>query len=99
MRNLILAIAAWFISAFPVYAVEVIQSYDSKIDIQPSGLFLVTETLKVRAEGVQINRGIFRDLPTIITNVDGDEQPVDVKFLSVLKMGWRNHLEPNNQGQ
>ena len=87
MRNFIIAITVWLISILPAQSAEVIHSYDSVIDVQPSGLFIVTETIKVRAEGVQIRRGIFRDLPTIITDVDGDKQPVDVKILSVLKNG------------
>ena len=97
MRIFIIAITIWLISILPAQSDEVIHSYDSVIDVQSSGLFIVTEIIKVRAEGVQIRRGIFRDLPTIITDVDGDKQPVDVKILSVLKNGVAEPFRVENR--
>lgn len=43
---------------------ERIQSYQSLIEVQPSGTLFVTETIAVQAEGKNIRRGIYRDIPT-----------------------------------
>ena len=49
----------------PLRADERILSFDSDINVQSDGAFIVTETIRVRAEGRQIRRGIFRDFPTV----------------------------------
>ena len=55
------AIAA---AAAPAAAREEILSYIADINVQDDGALEVTETIKVRAEGRQIRRGIYRDFPT-----------------------------------
>lgn len=47
-----------------VFAKEVINSFDSLIQVQTDGSMIVTETITVHHEGVNIRRGIYRDLPT-----------------------------------
>ena len=44
-------------------AEEVINRFDAGIEVETDGDILVTETITVTAEGNQIRRGIFRDLP------------------------------------
>ncbi|MEE8294927.1 MAG: DUF2207 domain-containing protein [Sphingomonadales bacterium] len=48
----------------PALAEEVVISFDSTIIVGEDGGLEVTEIIKVRAEGDQIRRGIFRDFPT-----------------------------------
>ena len=48
----------------PAFAEEAILSYDSKIVVGADGVLDVTETIRVRAEGNRIRRGIYRDFPT-----------------------------------
>ena len=55
---LLLALAA------QAFAAEEILSYDSRVEAQLNGDLRVTETIRVRAEGQQIRRGIYRDFPT-----------------------------------
>jgi uncharacterized membrane protein YgcG len=43
---------------------ERILSFKSHITVSPGGTMLVTETIRVRAAGDQIKRGIYRDFPT-----------------------------------
>ena len=43
---------------------ERILSYHSDILVKQDGWIEVTETIRVRAEGAQIRRGIYRDYPT-----------------------------------
>lgn len=50
---------------FPTHADERILSYDSRIEVGEDGAIEVTETIRVRAEGREIRRGIFRDLPVL----------------------------------
>ncbi|MEZ5660821.1 MAG: DUF2207 domain-containing protein [Burkholderiaceae bacterium] len=45
-------------------AEEVIESFDSRVEVQADGDYIVTETITVRAEGLMIKRGIYRDFPT-----------------------------------
>src|SRR5690606_6292260 len=50
--------------ATPLQAQERILAYDSKVVVAVDGSLDVTERIKVRAEGSQIRRGIYRDFPT-----------------------------------
>ncbi len=47
----------------PARAEERIADFDVSVEVQKDGDILVTETIAVIAEGYQIQRGIFRDLP------------------------------------
>lgn len=44
---------------------ERIFSFDSDVTVQPDGTFIVTETIRVNAEGRQIRQGIFSDFPIL----------------------------------
>ncbi len=50
---------------------ERILAWQSDIQVRPDSTLEVTETLRVRAEGDQIRRGIFRDFPTRYTDRRG----------------------------
>ncbi|MCH7631211.1 MAG: DUF2207 domain-containing protein, partial [Proteobacteria bacterium] len=62
MRGIVFAFFVLFASA--AWAEEAILSYDSRIVVGEDGSLNVTETIRVRAEGRQIRRGIYRDFPT-----------------------------------
>lgn len=49
----------------PLLANERILSFHSDIVVEKSGDLLVTETIRVRAEGREIQRGIYRDIPQL----------------------------------
>ena len=51
---------------------ERILAWQSDIRVRPDSTLEVRETLRVRAEGVGIRRGIFRDFPTVYTNSRGE---------------------------
>ncbi len=44
-------------------AAEAIEHFDSQVEVAADGTLTVTETLRVRAEGREIKRGIYRDFP------------------------------------
>ena len=71
--------------AVPVaLAEERILSFHSEIIVEKNGDLLVTEIIKVRVEGVQIERGIYRDLPT---RRRGKADPRRFEILSVKRTG------------
>eukprot|EP00903_Cladosiphon_okamuranus_P001111 g1109.t1 len=66
---------------------ERILKYVSDIGVSRNGDLTVTETITVRAEGDQIKRGIFRDIPLTARNASGHTYRVGFKLLSVLQDG------------
>lgn len=62
LRTLLLALIA-AVSVLAADAQERIDRFDVRIDVQTDGDILVTEQIAVTAEGREIRRGIFRDLP------------------------------------
>jgi uncharacterized membrane protein YgcG len=64
-------------------AAEYIDSFHSDIQVQRNGDLLVTETIRVRAEGKTIKRGIYRDFPTHYQDRQGRDLNVGFELLSV----------------
>ncbi|WP_422035858.1 DUF2207 domain-containing protein [Roseibium sp.] len=83
------ALVALFIvlSGAAVQAEERINRFVSTVEVAESGLLTVTETISVRAEGNQIKRGIYRDIPLRAEGADGRTYRVGFKLLSVLQDG------------
>ncbi len=54
----------FMIMAFPARAEEKILSFQSDLKVHSDASMTVTETIRVRAENNQIQRGIYRDFPT-----------------------------------
>ncbi len=73
--------------AVPAFAQERILSYDSQLQINGDGSLDVREQIKVRAEGSNIRRGIFRDFPTRYKDRYGNNVVVDLQVLDVLRDG------------
>lgn len=87
LRPLILALLALVLLALqPALADERILSFDSDLRVQPDGAFLVTETIRVRAEGDRIQRGIFRDFPMLARDGRGSYR-VGFQLVSVTRNG------------
>ncbi len=70
---------------------ERILDYQSDIRIHENGTLIVTETIRVRAEGNNIRRGIYRDFPTRYKDRLGNWFRVDFSVISVRRNG---HPEP-----
>jgi uncharacterized membrane protein YgcG len=64
---------------------ERILEFHSDILVMPDGWIDVTETIKVRAEGNRIRRGIYRDFPTEYRDKYGNDVIVGFDILSVLR--------------
>jgi len=98
LPRLLVAVAAIFCLNLS-FAQERIISYHSDIDINLDGSMIVTETLVVRAEGVDIRRGIFRDFPTDYRDRLGNHYIVAFDVLGIVRDGtsepWRSERRSN----
>lgn len=88
-----LALAVLFLTALNLSAManEVIRFYSSNLTLLENGTVDVTEIIEVRAEGDEIRRGIFRDIPTVLFNDDGSELHSKLTVLQILRDG---EIEP-----
>ena len=79
----------WLCLLLPLEAAadERILSFDSDILVRADGWIEVRETIRVRAEGRQIRRGIFREFPTRYEDRRGLDYVVDYRPLAVLRNG------------
>jgi uncharacterized membrane protein YgcG len=68
-------------------AQERILNFDSVVEVQADGAYRVTETIRVRAEGNNIRRGIYRDFPLVFEGADGRERKVDFELTSAMRDG------------
>ncbi len=83
---LALAFALTF-AATAARAAERVLSLLSDVKVERNGDLLVTETIQVQAEGVEIRRGILRDFPTRYTRRDGTRVEVGFDVQSVTRDG------------
>lgn len=83
MRTLLAALFALLsLVATPAAAQqERIERYASRAEIARDGSITVTETIRVQAQGQQIRRGIFRDIPTRFQSELGQNVRVGFDFL------------------
>lgn len=78
----------WLATAFaPAQAQEHILSFDSDVRLAADGSLDVTETIAVRAEGINIRRGIYRDFPTRYKDANGQRFTVDFDVVSLTRNG------------
>lgn len=82
-----LVILLSFFNPFDLWAEERILSFHSDILVNTDGSILVEETIRVRAEGVEIKRGIYRDFPLRYKDLYGNDYIVDFSLIKVLKDG------------
>ena len=87
IRPALAALLALLALATNVQAQERILSYDSVIEIRADGSLDVTENIRVRAEGNQIRRGIYRDFPTRYKDRIGNRVVVGFDVLGVQRDG------------
>ncbi len=84
--RLLVAILIAFL-ALPAWAAEEIRSFDADIAIAADGTIRVAETIVVNAEGNQIRRGIFRDIPIRFEDASGQMREVGLDVVSVTRNG------------
>ncbi|MEM9183337.1 MAG: DUF2207 domain-containing protein [Pseudomonadota bacterium] len=77
-------------------AQEKILRFDSVIALAADGSMEVSETIRVRAQGNAIRRGIFRDFPTRYRDRWGNEVIVDFDVLSARRDGQTENFKTEN---
>jgi len=89
-----------FFVAFAASADERILNFHSEIRVLQDGWIEVTETIRVRAEGNRIRRGIYRDFPTEYYDKLGNRYEVDFRPLAVLRNNLREdfHAQEHRNG-
>jgi uncharacterized membrane protein YgcG len=71
----------------PAFAREAITSFSSAVTLRTDGSVEVIETIEVRAEGYEIRRGIYRDIPLILINPDGSRLRSNLDVIAVSRNG------------
>ncbi len=97
MRSMLFVVAALCLQT-AAHADERILSFESDVLVRADGWLEVTETVRVRAEGQQIRRGIYRDFPTRYVGGDGLDRVVDYRPLSLLRNSAREDFHSVNFG-
>lgn len=82
----VLAIAATLFAG-TASAAEIIHRYDQLVKIAKDGTLTVTETIRVRAEGREIKRGIYREFPLFFEDRDKKLREVWFRAISVRRDG------------
>jgi len=83
----IIALLLGLLLAVPTQAREEIRAYASDITMAVDGTVTVIETLTVNAEGNEIRRGIYRDIPVVMAGRDGGKVRPDFDVLDVQRNG------------
>ncbi len=85
-RVLLVALAV-LVAAPVARAAEEILSFETLIEVETDASVVITETIRVRAEGRQIRRGIFRDIPVYKLGPMGDRRSGGFELLDVERDG------------
>ncbi len=95
-----LIVCSFLLFAGSTVADERILGYHSDILVNVDGSLLVTETLRVRSEGREIRRGIFRDFPTSYRDRLNNRVRVGLDILGIQRNGRPEpyHTEKRSNG-
>ena len=96
LRILFVALLALLIAPVAL-ASEQITSFDVAIDVQTDGDIVVAETIRVTAEGNEIRRGIFRDLPRFYLDANGNRLAYEYRVLAVERDGAREPYDTETE--
>ena len=79
-------------------AAEVIEDFAVTLQVQRDGSLQVTELITVQAEGQQIKRGIYRDLPVSYSLPLGLRKSGPISLLGVTRDGEREPVKTEHNG-
>lgn len=95
---LALIFVALSLLALPAAATEVITSFASAVTLRTDGSVEVTETIDIHAEGYEIRRGIYRDIPLVQVNRDRSRLRSSLDVVQVLRDGRPERYAIENLG-
>jgi len=100
MKYCLLVLSLCWLLAAPAGADERILDYQSRIMLHANGELSVTEKITVRAEGQNIQRGIYRDFPTRYKDHLGNHYQVEFDIDQVFRDGYADawHTKERSNG-
>src|SRR5690554_1938640 len=82
-----IAALAFALITLPAFGQEVIRNFETAIAVHEDASVRITETITVNAEGRDIRRGIFRDIPTVLLGEDRTRIHSELDVVSVTRNG------------
>ncbi|SMX47877.1 DUF2207 domain-containing protein [Maliponia aquimaris] len=98
LRSLVAACLVALAAGGAAQAAEEILSFDVTVEVLPDGALEVTEEIRVRAEGSEISRGIYRDFPVQYREESGAVSVATFEVLEVRRNGEREPYTVLDQG-
>ncbi|MCR6633418.1 DUF2207 domain-containing protein [Devosia sp.] len=98
LGRLLLALACVLALALPAAAREEIRAFASDVTLRTDGSVRVIETVDIRAEGNQIRRGIYRDIPIVMLGPSGNKIRVGLEVESVTRQGAAEDFRVERMG-
>ncbi|WP_338607536.1 DUF2207 domain-containing protein [Pelagibacterium nitratireducens] len=86
MQRFLIALIV-LICATPAWAREEIREFNAIFEVHADTSVTITEQIAVNAEGNEIRRGIFRDIPTLLETPDGRTIRLPFEVISVMRNG------------
>lgn len=99
LGRLVALLAVLVAGSLPALAEEVIRSFDVTVEMTDRDLIKVTERITVVAEGAEIRRGIYRDIPLTSVDDDGTRREATFKLLSVERDGQAEPYSSERNGR
>lgn len=93
-----LVVAVLLLAPASARADERILAFNATVEVAPDGELTVTESIRVRAEGNQIRRGIYRDIPLVFETADGRRAQAGFDLVSVTRDGEEDGYSVNRGG-
>ncbi|MHA6298356.1 DUF2207 domain-containing protein [Devosia sp. CAU 1758] len=87
IARLILALVLLATLVAPTMAREEIRAFATDVELRTDGSVAVLETIDVNAEGNQIRRGIYRDIPVTMVGDSGHKIRIDLDVEAVTRAG------------
>lgn len=97
LRLLLLLLVA-LVLALPAAAREEIRAFAADVTLRVDGSVRVLETVDVKAEGNQIRRGIYRDIPIVLLGPSGNKIRVGLDVASVTRDGAAEDFRVERMG-
>jgi uncharacterized membrane protein YgcG len=98
LRRLALAALAFIAALAPAAAAERILLFISDVKVLANSDLLVTETIRIQAEGDAFKHGLLRDFPTTYTRRNGARVRVGFDIQSVTRDGMREPFTTERKG-
>ncbi|QQR38119.1 DUF2207 domain-containing protein [Devosia rhizoryzae] len=87
LSRLLATLAVLLALTLPTLAREEIRSFASDVTLRTDGSVAVLETIDVNAEGIDIRRGIYRDIPVTMLSASGTKIRIDLDVEAVSRAG------------